>query len=213
MKRIFIPILGIALLASCSDSPKGAESQTATKQEAATATEGSNSFAVDTATSHLGWEGFGVGHKHDGTFKINSGSLSVADGNITAGNFEINIGSLDNSDIKDAKKKDLVGHLLSPDFFDAAKYPSSKFEVTKCEALQGDSTATHQISGNLTLKDSTTNVTFPAKVTVTDAEVTATATFKIDRTKWGMSYGNDKSLKDKFISPEVGISLDIHAKK
>ena len=30
-------------------------------------------------------------------------------------------------------------------------------------------------------------------------------------TQWGMSYGNDQSLKDNFIRPEVNIQLDIKA--
>jgi polyisoprenoid-binding protein YceI len=213
MKKIIIPFIALALLASCSDTPSGAESTTGAKQEAAADTEGSVNYAVDMAASKVGWEGNGVGHAHSGTFKLNNGSISIGAGNITAGNFEINIASIDDTDIKDGSKKDLIGHLLSADFFDATKYPTAKFEVTKCEAVTGDSTATHKISGNLTLKDSTTNVSFPAMVSVSETEVSAKAKFVIDRTKWGMSYGNDKSLKDKFIAPEVGITLDIKAKK
>jgi polyisoprenoid-binding protein YceI len=211
MKKVFIPLVALAFLASCAGNPEGAETTTSAKQEASVAT--GTSYAVDAATSNVGWQGTGVGHGHEGIFKLNSGTLSIANGNIAAGNFEINIASIDDTDIKDGSKKDLIGHLLGADFFDATKYPTAKFEVTKCEALTGDSTATHTISGNLTLKDSTTNVTFPAMVSVSETEVSAKAKFVIDRTKWGMSYGNDKSLKDKFISPEVGITLDIKAKK
>jgi polyisoprenoid-binding protein YceI len=76
-----------------------------------------------------------------------------------------------------------------------------------------DTTGTHKISGNLTLKDSTQNVTFPAKVTLGENDLTVNAEFVIDRTKWGMFYGNDKSLGDKFIYPEVKISLNIKANK
>jgi polyisoprenoid-binding protein YceI len=211
MKKLLLPIICIATLASCNNTPEGATSTTATKQEASTAT--GDAYKIDAATSTVGWEGTGVGHGHTGTFKLNSGSLSVADGNIAAGEFEVNIGSLDNADIKDSTKKDLIGHLLSVDFFDAAKYPTAKFVVTKCEAIKDSKEGTHNISGNLTLKDSTTNVTFPATINSTATDVTANAKFVIDRTKWGMSYGNDKSLKDKFISPEVGITLNIVAKK
>jgi polyisoprenoid-binding protein YceI len=73
--------------------------------------------------------------------------------------------------------------------------------------------ATHIISGNLKLKDSTKNISFPAKVEITDASVTAVADFNIDRSTWGLSYGADKSLGDKFIRPEVNIKLNITAKK
>jgi polyisoprenoid-binding protein YceI len=211
MTKTLLMIGAIALLASCNNSPEGAKTETAEATTAATAT-GTN-YTIDAATSTVGWEGNGVGHGHKGIFKLNNGSLSAADGNISAGNFEINIGSLDNTDDAGDKKKDLIGHLLSPDFFDAAKFPTAKFAITACEALTGDSTATHKISGNLTLKDSTKNVTFPAKVTLAGDAISATAKFVIDRSTWGMSYGNDKSLKDKFISPEVGIELNINGKK
>jgi polyisoprenoid-binding protein YceI len=211
MKKILIPILCVAALASCNNTPEGAATTTNTTQQASTAT--GDLYNVDATTSQVGWEGTGVGHGHTGAFKLNNGTLNVADGNIVAGSFEINIGSLDNTDIKDGSKKDLIGHLLSADFFEAAKYPTAKFVITKCEALTDTNKHTHNISGNLTLKDSTTNVTFPATINASATDVTATAKFVIDRTKWGMSYGNDKSLKDKFISPEVGITLNIVAKK
>jgi polyisoprenoid-binding protein YceI len=107
----------------------------------------------------------------------------------------------------------LLGHLLSGDFFEATKYPTSKFEITACEAVTGDANTTHKISGNLTLKDSTKNVSFPAKVDLTDAGLKTTADFNIDRTQWGLFYGNDKSLGDKFIYPEVKITLNISATK
>jgi hypothetical protein len=41
----------------------------------------------------------------------------------------------------------------------------------------------------------------------------ADADFNIDRTQWGIVYGNDKSLGDKFIRPEVNIKLHIEANK
>jgi len=107
----------------------------------------------------------------------------------------------------------LQEHLLSPDFFETAKYPTAKFEVTGSEALVNSTEGTHKISGNLTLKDSTQNVSFPATVTVSENDFAATAKYSIDRTKWGLVYGNDKSLGDKFIYPVVEITLNLKAKK
>ncbi|MCG7859338.1 YceI family protein, partial [Flavihumibacter sediminis] len=92
-------------------------------------------------------------------------------------------------------------------------FPTASFVITGVEPITGDSTATHKISGNLTLKDSTKNVSFPAQVTVAETGVKAAANFNIDRTQWGMFYGNDQSLGDKFIRPEVNIKLNINANK
>ncbi len=211
MKHLILTIATAFLFASCGNTPEGAKTETAEAGTEAKAT--GTTYNVDVTNSTVGWTGKAVGHGHTGIFKLNNGTLSVENGNITAGNFEINIGSLDNTDDAGDKKKDLIGHLLSPDFFDGAKYPTAKFAVTACEALTGDTNGTHKISGNLTLKDSTKNVTFPAKVNVTETGLTADAKFVIDRSTWGMSYGTDKSLKDKFIAPEVGITLKLSATK
>ena len=100
-----------------------------------------------------------------------------------------------------------------------AKYPTAKFEITKVEPF--DSTkeksllagATHLISGNLTLKDSTKNVSFPAKVSVADNTLTAEADFNIDRTEWGMSYKGPNNPADWVIKKEVNLKLNIKGGK
>jgi polyisoprenoid-binding protein YceI len=213
MKKIILSMTALALFAaSCNNTVEGTASKTDEKQEVSTTTAGT-AYNVNAATSTLTWEGAGLNKKHTGTFGINKGSLMVDGSNLTGGSFEVNVGALTNTDLTGEMQANLVKHLLSAEFFDSGKFPTANFEITKVEALTGDSTATHTISGNLKLKDSTKNVTFPAKVSITDAGVTASAKFTIDRTLWGMSYGNDQSLKDKFISPTVGIGFNINAAK
>ncbi len=212
MKKILYSIAFISLIASCQNAPEGENASTTDKQEAAKATGGSV-YTVDNVTSSVTFIGTKPVGTHTGLMHLSTGSLNVENGNITGGSFNVDMTKIESKDADTNYSFKLIGHLLSPDFFDAAKYPTAKFEITKCEALTNDSTGTHRISGNLTLKDSTKNVTFPAKVSITDAGVSATADFNIDRTQWGLHYGNDKSLKDKFIYPEVKIMLNIQAKK
>ena len=213
MKRAFLFAAAVAALATaCNSTPDAAEAATAEKQEAATAS--GTSFTIDTTSSNVEWLGSKPVGEHTGSFKVSNGSFSVADGTISSGNFTIDINSLNNYDLKAGEGKEkLEGHLKSADFFDAAKYPTAKFEITSVEPITNDSTATHRISGNLTLKDSTKNVSFPAKVSLAENSVQAIANFNIDRTQWGMYYGNDQSLGDKFIRPEVNIKLNINANK
>lgn len=213
MKKTILSFAIIALLASCQSGPDGETATTSDKKEASAGT--GTVYNVDKTTSTVSFIGSKPTGTHGGDFMLTDGSLTVDGGNITAGNFTIDINSMKITDAgMDAETAGkLKGHLLSKDFFLADTFKTAKFEVTSCKPLTGDSTGTHTISGNLTLKDSTQNVTFPAKVAVTDSEVTATADFNIDRTKWGLFYGNDKSLGDKFIYPEVKIKLNIHAKK
>lgn len=216
-KQLLTACIALALLNSCADAPKADEAATSEQKEAA-AGEGVTMMA-DVSSSSVSFIGTKPTGQHSGVFTLNDGSLTVKDGALTGGKFTINIGSMKITDKDTAGASKLVGHLLSPDFFDAAKFANATFEVTGVETY--DSTkiksllpgATHIISGNLTLKDSTKNVSFPAQVSVTDAGVTATADFNIDRSNWGLSYGNDKSLGDRFIRPEVNIKLNIAAKK
>ncbi|MFT3751049.1 MAG: YceI family protein [Agriterribacter sp.] len=214
MKKSLLIISALAILAvSCQQAPEAAKAETTEKQEAASVA-GATSYAIDTATSKVSWIGTKPVGKHHGDFKLSSGSLLIENSGVKGGSFVIDINSMKNYDLTDAETNGkLVGHLKSADFFDASRFPAAKFEITGVEALQNDTAGTHKISGNLTLKDSTKNVTFPAKITVTDNNVKAVANFNIDRTKWGLRYGNDQSLGDKFIRPEVNISLDIEAKK
>jgi polyisoprenoid-binding protein YceI len=114
----------------------------------------------------------------------------------------------------------LKGHLLSGDFFDAEKFGVAKFEITKVEPYTANGTdtsivsgANFSVSGNLTIKDVTKNITFPAKVDLDENTLKAKGNFDIDRRQWNMNYGNDKTLGDKFISETVNIELDLEAKK
>jgi polyisoprenoid-binding protein YceI len=211
MKKVLLSLTALAFLAACQSAPEGETAQTGDTQAVANAA--GTVYNLDVATSTVGFLGTKPVGTHAGEFKLTQGSLTIDNGNITAGNFTIDVKSLAIKDADTTGSYNLVGHLLSPDFFDAAKFGTASFAVTACEALTGDSTATHKISGNLTLKDSTKNVSFPAKVTLSDSTVSATASFNIDRTQWGLFYGNDKSLGDKFIYPEVKITLNIAGKK
>ncbi len=220
MKHILKSIIVLSLVstAACNDAPKADEAQTAEAQQVQEAPVGTN-YAVDNQKSTLSWIGTKPVGKHDGIFPISTGTLSVADNNITGGRFDIDMANLKVLDGGKGNEK-LQGHLKSGDFFDVTKYPNAKFEITSVAA--GVATdpkdlvmknATHTVTGNLTLKDSTKSVTFPAKVSMNGNSLIADADFNIDRTQWGIVYGNDKSLGDKFIRPEVNIKLHIEANK
>ncbi|RFM27637.1 YceI family protein [Deminuibacter soli] len=216
MKRTLLAVSAIIVLASCgSNTDKAA---TAEKQEAAAAT--GASFTVDTAST----VGFRATHKggvepHDGLIKVQGGTIAVDGDKVTGGSITIAMATLKDLDITDTTKKgQLEGHLKSPDFFDVAKYPTAKFEITKVapyDSTQAKSLlpgATHLLSGNLTLKDSTVNLTFPAKITITGKAITAEAKFTVDRTTWGLNYKGPNNAQDWLISKDVDLTLNLNAK-
>ncbi|SHM74195.1 Polyisoprenoid-binding protein YceI [Chitinophaga jiangningensis] len=218
-----VPALALLLtLAACGGASTDA-AKTEAKQEAAVAT--GTAYVIDTATTSVQWRATHKGGfaPRFGAIKVTDGTLNVENGAVTGGNFEVNMNSLttDPASVTEEGKKstDLDGHLKSGDFFDAAKYPTAKFVITAVapfDSTKGKSLlpgATNLISGNLTLKDSTLNITFPAQITVTDAEVTANAKFVIDRSAWGISYKTEGSPENWMISKDVEIGFSLKAAK
>jgi polyisoprenoid-binding protein YceI len=212
MKRMIYSLALLSLIASCQSAPEGGTAKTDEKQTAATSTEGTT-YHVDNAMSTVLFMGSKPTGTHQGLLHLKDGSLQVDKGKILSGNFTIDMTKMEAKDADTNGAYKLIDHLSSADFFDVQKYGSAKFEITQCEVLSNDTSGTHRISGNLTLKDSTKNVSFPAKIKITENELSASANFNIDRTKWGLHYGNKKSLGDKFIYPEVKIILNLQAKK
>ncbi len=95
----------------------------------------------------------------------------------------------------------LTEHLKNPDFFDVRKFPKIVFETTSIEhSSEGAAT----LVGKLTLLDKTVELKVPCKTAVTDDAVVLEADFKLDRTKWGMTYGKGK------INDEVEIKATLH---
>lgn len=220
MNKLLFPIAAIFLLAACNNSE---EKHAATTDTQTVSVSMGDAYQTD-SSSILTWTGSKPTGTHTGTFKLKEGVLNITEGKLTGGSFTIDINSLTNVDLaSDAENKGKIeGHLKSPDFFDVAKFPVARFEITSvkpfaavtdssaAKAIEG---ATNIISGNLTLKDSTKNLSFPARVTIGNGTAAASAEFSIDRTLWGMNYKGPNNPQDWFISKTVDIKLNISAAK
>lgn len=219
MKKVCILLsLFFITLTACNDAPKGDQAKITDQQQAAEAT--GQTFTVDTATSRIRFTGHGVGKNHPGTFRLSSGNVAIANNQITGGNFFINIQSMEIEQQEEMFQNKLKPHLLSGDFFDAGKFGTAKFEITGVTPYQANDRdtsivegANFNISGNFTLKGTTKNITFPARIDLDGNALKAKGNFDIDRRQWQMAYGNDKTLGDKFISETVNIELDLVARK
>ena len=220
MKRTLVLLTAGALLfTACQNDPKADNAETG---DAMTAAAGVGAtYNADLTQSTVQWTGTKPVGQHQGVMSLKGGNVTVDGGNITGGKFEIDVTTLKVTDADTNGASKLAGHLTSPDFFETTKYPTATFEITGVKAGVDSSVAkdlvmtdaTHTVSGNFTMKGVTKGITFPAKVSVSDASVTADANFNIDRTEWGLVYGNDQSLGDKFIRPTVNIVLHLVANK
>jgi polyisoprenoid-binding protein YceI len=187
------------LISGCSDpSDKVHKSTTAEPQKAAESSSVGKDYVIR-AESTIGFVGSKVTGKHDGGFRKFAGKISVAGGKIV-GSPEIKIAM--ESTWADNEK--LTGHLKSPDFFDAAKFPTATFTVTKIEP----SGAQQSVTGNLDLHGVTKSISFPADIQISDDAVAVKAEFAINRKDFNINYpGKPNDL----IRDNVVLKLDLKA--
>jgi len=220
MKRNLLSMTFIVLTAAaflvggCGKSDK--EVKVGDKQN--TVNNSGKPLTVSLTDSKVNWTGKKVTGQHNGTIKVLKGEVLVDNGKVTGGNVEIDMKTIVNVDQKDEESiKKLVGHLSSPDFFDVAKFPTSKIEITKVEALNDAAkpNVNSTVTGNLTMKDVTKSITFPAEIKIENGVLTVKADFDIDRTDWNIKYGSGKffeNLGDKMINDKFNLNLTIVAK-
>ena len=227
MRKLTLTAAAAALLfaASCNNANSDKAETGAAKEAAATT---GSVLAVDAATTSIHWQAThkGGAMPRYGTINVTGGTLSVDKGVITGGSFDVDLNTLkvDTASVPEPADKghkaiDLENHLKSPDFFDVAKHPAAKFVITSVapfdaakdkSMLEG---ATNIISGNLTIKDSTVNVTFPAKVSVSDAGADVQAKFTVDRTSWGLRLGAEGDPANWMISKDFELQINLKAVK
>ncbi len=209
-------------LFACDSAKKDAVEAKEATEAAAEATATAAVFMVDTSASVINWVGKKsfADSKHNGTIKISTGKLALDNGQLTAGDFEIDMNSIIDEDLKDPKfNAKLVGHLKSDDFFAAEEYPTAKFEITNVQAVENNAEVTHNITGNLTMRGTTKEITFPANVAIANDKLTGvTAEFTIDRTDWSVMYNSENAgiadlAKDNIISDAITLRIMLNAEK
>ncbi|PKF75672.1 YceI family protein [Chryseobacterium sp. PMSZPI] len=224
MKKIsVIALVGVGLLVASCNTKEKSNTEVATEQTVAESK--GETLAVDTTTSVVNWKAFHKGGfaPRWGTLTVKSGDLSIEGGQVVAGNFNIDMTSIkvDPASVteKDKKPADLETHLKSADFFDVEKNPVSDFKITSVADLKDApkdavAGANKTVSGNLTLLGKTMNVSFPAKVDVTDNSADIQAKFTVNRTDWGIRFGTSEADPAEWmISKDIEIAINVKAKK
>ncbi|MBD1428072.1 YceI family protein [Sphingobacterium litopenaei] len=207
-KLVLFAAVASLVLASCAGNPEGKKAE-ATDSVAVADSVAGNTYTVDTTQSQLVWKGTKVTGAHEGTVAIKSGSLFVDNGAITGGNFVLDMNTISSTDLDGEYKEKLDGHLKADDFFAVATFPEASFQITEVKA--GATANDVVISGNLTIKGISKNITFDAKVDeVSDSVVKSSADFNIAREDWGVTY---EGKKDDLISKEINFKVTIVANK
>lgn len=145
-----------------------------------------------------------------GHFNVLSGKLHIDEQNPANSWVEAQV-DVASVDTRDANRD---GHLQSPDFFDAANYPTITFKSTKVEP-DGDNE--YKVLGDLTIRGVTKPVTFKAEYSGqgkdpwggTRAGLAATA--KIDRRDFGLSFNAPLESGGVLVGNDVKVEIDLEA--
>jgi polyisoprenoid-binding protein YceI len=123
----------------------------------------------------------------------------MENGELTGGEFVIDMSSITVTDLTGEDKGKLEGHLKSDDFFGVKNHPTSKLVIT---SVAKKSNGTYGVVANLTIKDKTNPVTFDLDWEDNSASTELT----IDRSKYDVRYGSgsffdnlgDQTIYDNF---------------
>lgn len=209
MTRLFlIPLAATGLaLAGCGDVGDAPVAETTAVE---TATDGPITFTgtalpISATDSTVQWTGAKLTGNHLGGFRTVTGDVYVDGDQVTGADVEIDMTTIYSDDDQ------LTGHLSSADFFEVETYPVARFQsssirpVTAADSLLPEA-ATHVVTGRLTMRDQTNEISFPAAIQRTADGTTVEASFLIDRTKWGITY---PGMQDDLINDQVRLELNV----
>lgn len=213
-----------AALVACNEAPEADVEAKDAEEVNVEETEQTATYAVSTEGDEIQWIGFKTyaDRVHNGAVQVSDGQFKVENGELVGGNFTIDLTSITNEDLPeegDYNKDRLIGHLQSEDFFHTEKYPNAKFEITKVEqAPEGNEKgASHMVSGNLTMRGNTKNITIPANVEMNGDQISfTTPEFVIDRTQWeveALSTSIEGLAKDQLVDNNIKLKVDLEAQK
>ena len=222
MNKLGIGILSFAVFLTACEDPAANKPKATTTNSTTTAANKTGNAPANTAsnltatkietkgtalpispeTSKVEFTGSKVTGKHDGGFKIFTGTIDLVNGKPEESRVVIDI----DTDSLYTEPEDLVKHLKSPDFFDVEKFPKATFTSTKITPDAAKGADNYTIAGDFNLHGQTKAITFPAKITVNDTEVAVESEFSINRKDFGIVYAGKA---DDLIRDDVVIRLNL----
>lgn len=215
MKKFIIPALLFAavMTTSCGSDAVEATDAKEVKDVKITATYGT--LAENNSVDWRAWH-YGKTGPRFGVVTISDAEASVNESMLAGGKFVLDIASLTVTSIEDsAKAQNLTDHLTSGDFFQTDSFPTATFEITDVDTASGDFNT--KISGNLTIKGVSKNITFKANSDISEENLTLNSeTFEVDRLDWGLNYkaeGLTGVIANESIHNDIAFTIHVNLTK
>lgn len=176
-------------------------------------------YGLDVESSIVGWTGRNPKYAHHGKITAKSGSLEFQNKRLVAGKIVLDMTTIRDEDLADEILRSVLeAHLKSSDFFDVKKYGEASFEITEAEPISDalGGTPNYELKGNLSIKDVTRQIEFPAIIAPTgNGIINGQAHLEFDRTLWNVRYGSEKffeKLGMHLVNDIVSLELFLVAK-
>jgi polyisoprenoid-binding protein YceI len=169
-------------------------------------------LTVNSAASSIAWQAEKTTGKHNGTVKIQSGSLTFYCQQLAKGTIIIDMNSIVVSDLDMPDKQKLENNLKGDNFFDAGNYPTAKLDISSVDHRSESAYHFVTVTGNLTLHGITKMVVFTADVSkVADNKFSAQADITFNRRDFNIATKNFKY--DTFINRTIRLHVVLQANK
>ena len=207
IRRYFIPASIILLtLIGCGKKNENKDSKASTTSSISLE---QGSYKIINNESELKWIGKELSTKtHTGTLAFVNGEIDVNSNGAIHGKVQIDMTSIDVTDMQGKWGEKLEAHLKSPDFFGVEKYPNAFIKFHS----EGKQIKDSQINlfGELTIKDITHPITFTAELLDIKPSIIAKANLSFDRSKYDVRFRSGKffeNLGDKLILDDINIDV------
>ncbi|TND09626.1 MAG: hypothetical protein FD123_983 [Bacteroidetes bacterium] len=226
MKRIFIPLL--FLFACSSESTNGNDSLANKKTVSSPPLPLRDSITMNAAQSSVSWKRerkvkdvvqkikFGkatIDMKLDeasftlnGDIPVKNGVWYTTDKKFDGGVFRLDMTKLQGVKVNDEQQLEFS----SPDYLDVANYPTSSIRIVSISKTEGEDQ--YEVKAELTIKDTTGQLAFPAKVRFDAGGVPQSldGKFEINGLAWGL---NRKNKKQKVVKDQLGFTVKLETGK
>lgn len=164
--------------------------------------------------SNIKWWGYKLAKteasSHYGNLNVQSGNVVLKGSQIVGGTFSLDMNSINATDLTGDRQTRLNNHLKNGDFFETDKFPTASYKITSVKRNK-DKNFPYLVHGNLTAKNKTNPVSFPAKISLSNGTLSIISDkFSFDRQKFGISYAS--TAQDVIVKDEIDLVIQVTAK-